>query len=292
MAPTWQIGDVSIRRVVEMETPVPYHPKYPMIAEARPEAMAHMPWLKPHFVTDEGYLLTSIHALVVEAPGLLLIVDTCLGNDKPRHMLGNRPLSTDFLALLSAAGCAPERVQTVVCTHLHVDHVGWNTRLIKDKDTGKDRWVPTFPNARYLMGRVELEHWSQTNEAEPAAIMQDSIKPIFDAGLVDLVEQDHRLSNEIRLLPTPGHTPGHVSVLIESRGARALITGDVMHHPCQIGEPTWTTSFDSDRSAATAMRQQLLSQFADSGVLVIGTHFAHPTAGRITRAGEQYRFDV
>ncbi|HET8935121.1 MAG TPA: MBL fold metallo-hydrolase [Polyangiales bacterium] len=288
MAPTWQIGDVSIRRVVEMETPVPYHPKYPLIAEARPDALGHMPWLKPHFATNEGHLLTSIHALVIEAPGLLLIVDTCLGNDKPRRMLGNRALSTEFLALLSAAGCEPERVQAVICTHLHVDHVGWNTRL----DPANGRWVPTFPNARYLMGRVEFDHWSQETGGEPAAIMHDSIKPIVDAGLVELVEQDHQLSNEIRLIPTPGHTPGHVSVMIESRGARALITGDVIHHPCQIGEPTWATSFDSDRSAATAMRQQLLSQFADSGVLVIGTHFAHPTAGHITRHGEHYRFDV
>ena len=286
MSPTWQIGDVSIRRVVELENAVAYHPKYPLIAEARPEALGHMPWLKPHFVTSEGHLNTSIHALVVEAPGLLLVVDTCLGNDKPRRMLGNRPLSTDFLAQLRAAGCEPAQVQAVLCTHLHVDHVGWNTRL----DNG--RWVPTFPNARYLMGRIEIEHWSRAQEAEPAAIMADSIKPILDAGQVELVEQDQRLCDEVRLLPTPGHTPGHVSVLIESRGVRALITGDVVHHPCQIGEPSWSTSFDTDRAAATAMRMQLLSQFADSGVLVIGTHFAYPTAGRITRNGERYKFEV
>lgn len=286
MVLNWQVGDVTIRRVVELENPVPYHPKYPLIAEARPDALQHMPWLFPHFVTEEGHLRTSVHALVVDAPGLRMVVDTCIGNNKPRRLLGNRALTTDFLAQLTAAGCPAESVDVVVCTHLHVDHVGWNTRL------EGDRWVPTFPNARYLMGRVEYEHWSHEQSGEPAQIMQDSVAPILEAGLAELVEQDHRLTPELRLLPTPGHTPGHVSVLIESQGARALITGDTMHHPCQIGEPAWSTSFDSDKVAATSMRKQLLDQFADSGVLVIGTHFAAPTAGRIRRSGTTYRFEV
>lgn len=283
---TWQIGDVSIRRVVELETPVPYHPKHPFITEARPEALRQMPWLYPHFVTPEGHLMTSVHALVVEAPGLKLVVDTCIGNDKPRRMTGNVGLTTQFLQQLAAAGCPAETVNAVLCTHLHVDHVGWNTRL------QAGRWVPTFPNARYLFGRVEYEHWSREQAAEPARVMQDSVQPIIDAGLVELVEVDHRLSPEVRLVATPGHTPGHVSVVIESGGARALITGDIMHHPCQIGQPEWTTSFDSDRSAATATRNKLLAELADAPVLVIGTHFAYPTAGHITRAGERYRFEV
>lgn len=286
MVLSWQVGDVTIRRVVELENPVPYHPKYPLITEARPDAMQHMPWLSPHFVTEEGHLLTSVHALVVDAPGVRMVVDTCIGNDKPRRLLGNRALSSDFLSQLTAAGCPTESVNIVLCTHLHVDHVGWNTRL----EAG--RWVPTFPNARYFMGRVELEHWRREQGGEPEQIMQDSVAPILEAGLAELVEQDHRLTPELRLLPTPGHTPGHVSVLIESQGARALITGDTMHHPCQIGEPAWSTSFDSDKAAATSMRQQLLEEFADSEVLIIGTHFASPTAGHIRRHGEGYRFEV
>jgi glyoxylase-like metal-dependent hydrolase (beta-lactamase superfamily II) len=285
MVLSWQIGDVTVRRVVELENAVPYHPKYPLITEARPEALQHMSWLYPHFVTDEGHLMTSVHALVVDAPGMRLVVDTCIGNDKPRRLLGNRALATDFIAQLTAAGCPPDSVDAVVCTHLHVDHVGWNTRL----EAG--RWVPTFPNARYLMGRVELEHWSLDHKGEPEQIMQDSVAPIVEAGLAELVEQDHRLSHEVRLLPTPGHTPGHVSVMIESQGARALITGDTMHHPCQIGQPAWSTSFDSDATAATSMRKQLLEEFADSEVLIIGTHFASPTAGHIRRNGDSYRFD-
>jgi glyoxylase-like metal-dependent hydrolase (beta-lactamase superfamily II) len=288
MAPTWQIGDIRIHRIAELETPVPYHPKYPFIREAQPAALREMPWLYPSFVTAEGHLLSSIHALVVDAPGLRLIVDTCLGNDKPRRMTRNTALDTDFLPQLSAAGYPAESIDAVICTHLHVDHVGWNTRR------QGERWVPTFPNARYLVGRVEYDHWQNYSEddTEQAAIMADSIAPIADAGLMQLVEQDHRLTPEIRLVPTAGHTPGHVSVLIESRGERAVITGDTMHHPCQIGRPTWATSFDSDRAAATSTRLSLLQELADTPVLVIGTHFAYPTAGHIRRDGETFRFQV
>lgn len=282
----WTVGDVKITRVVEFEAPVPYHEKYPMIREARPQALREMGWLYPHFVTPEGHLMSSVHALVVDAPGFKLVVDTCLGNDKPRRMIGRKPLQTAFLDLLAASGCKPEAVNAVVCTHLHVDHVGWNTRL----EAG--RWVPTFPNARYLLGRAEYEHWRANGSGEERDVFADSVQPVFDAGLVDLVEMDHRLSPELRLTPTPGHTPGHVSVMIESRGERALITGDTMHHPCQIGRPQWSTSFDSDREAASAMRAQLLGTLADQPVLVIGTHFATPTAGRIKRDGAGYRFET
>jgi glyoxylase-like metal-dependent hydrolase (beta-lactamase superfamily II) len=185
-------------------------------------------------------------------------------------------------------GCAGDDVDTVLCTHLHVDHVGWNTRL------EGDRWVPTFPRARYLMGREEYAHWRANGTGEQAEILADSVQPLFEAGLVDLVAMDHRISPEIRLLPTPGHTPGHVSVMIESEGARALITGDFVHHPCQFGRPSWSTSFDSDREAAIAMRRTMLATLVDGGedTLVIGTHFASPTAGRLRRDGDSYRFEV
>jgi glyoxylase-like metal-dependent hydrolase (beta-lactamase superfamily II) len=282
----WRVGQVEITRIVELETPVPYHPKRPLIAAATPEALREMPWLYPHFVSPEGHLLTSIHALLIETPELKLIVDTCIGNDKPRRMLGKRPLHTEFLRALAEAGCACEEVQAVICTHLHVDHVGWNTRL----EGG--RWVPTFPRARYLIGRAEHAHWLASGEGEQAEILQDSVQPIFDAGLVELVEMDHQVCKEIRLTPTPGHTPGHVSVSIESQGERALITGDALHHPCQFGRPGWCTTFDSDRGAAEATRVQLMNQLADQPTLVIGTHFASPTAGRLRRDGEGFRFEA
>ena len=153
-------------------------------------------------------------------------------------------------------------------------------------------WRPTFPNARYLLGRVEWEHWKKEEGDELNGVaIADSVRPVFDAGLVDLVEMDHRISGEIWLEPTPGHTPGHVSVRISSRGEDAVITGDLMHHPCQMARPQWGSSFDSDADQARETRRAFLERYADGPVLVIGTHFAAPTAGRIVRDGEAYRFN-
>ena len=280
----WQIGDVKVTRVVESEIPVPH--KYSFLKEATPEALKEMPWLYPHFVTPEGAMVVSIHALLVDAPGLKLVVDTCIGNDKPRALLRGQKLQTDFLKHIAEAGFAREKVGMVVCTHLHVDHVGWNT--MKDAD----KWVPTFPNARYLIGKTEYEHWQKEPEGETADIMNDSVTPIIDAGLAQQVEMDHRISPELRLVPTPGHTPGHVSVMIESKGEIAVITGDMLHHPCQFGRPDWLSGFDADQQAANARRHTMFKEWADKPILIIGTHFAAPTAGHIRQDGDSYRFEI
>ncbi len=286
----WTIGDVTVTRVVEIEMPVPYDEKHPFILSATPQAIAEIEWLRPNFVTESGALLLSIHALLVEAPGLRMVVDTCFGNDKPRRLLQGQPLQTQFLDAIAAAGFARETVDTVLCTHLHVDHVGWNTMLDPEgEQDGASRWVPTFPNARYLLGRKEHAFWSQTEDREQGTVFEDSVKPILDAGLADLVEMDHRVSDEIRLIPSPGHTPGHCSVLIESRGQTAMISGDIFHHPCQIARPHWGVPFDTDGAQAEATRVQVMEDLVGSGDLVIGTHFAAPTAGRIVRDGEAFR---
>jgi glyoxylase-like metal-dependent hydrolase (beta-lactamase superfamily II) len=281
---SWKIGDVTITRVVEMQTDAPHDGAVPFILDAAPDALKAMPWLYPDFVTPEGLMKLSIHALLVDAPGVKLVVDTCMGNDKPRHLLGGNALHTTFLDDLANAGFARETVDAVVCTHLHVDHVGWNTML----ENG--RWVPTFPNARYLVGRIEYEHWRSEAEGEMTEILADSVAPIFDAGLAQMVELDHRISPELSLVPTTGHTPGHVSVMIESKGERAIITGDMMHHPCQIGRPHWSAEFDSDKKASAVTRKAKVAEWADMPILVIGTHFAAPTAGYIKRDGDAYRF--
>ena len=281
----WKIGDVTVTRVVEMELPVPYHPDYAPLKEATPDALKTIPWLYPNFVTPEGALLLSIHALLVDAPGLKLVVDTCVGNDKARSLLRGQALQTNFLQQIAETGFPRESVNAVICTHLHVDHVGWNTILQDGK------WVPTFPNARYLIGKDEYAHWSAFEDKEQQEILADSVKPIFDAGLAQTVEMTHRLSPEIRLMPTTGHTPGHVSVAIESRGETAIITGDMMHHPCQVAHPEWSPAFDSDPEAARVTRKAMLKDWADQPVLIIGTHFAAPTAGHIRRDGASYRFD-
>ncbi|MEY4508486.1 MAG: hypothetical protein RLZZ450_608 [Pseudomonadota bacterium] len=287
---TWQIGAVKITRIVESEVAVTFNPKIAMLPDATPEELKQVPWLTPRFVTAEGKLIFSVHALVVDAPGLRLVVDTCIGNDKPRRLTRGVGLQTPFLRVLAEAGVTRESVDAVVCTHLHVDHVGWNTMR------EGDRWVPTFPRARYLMARREVEHWLHDNpsagvvhDSEQREVMADSVQPLFDAGLTELVEMDHVLSDEVRLVPTPGHTPGHVSVAIESLGKSALITGDFVHHPCQLARPAWSFVYDSDREAARAQRLSMFTQLADSETLVIGTHFPTPTAGHIVRDGDAYR---
>jgi glyoxylase-like metal-dependent hydrolase (beta-lactamase superfamily II) len=281
---SWRVGAVKITRVVEIDLLMPYREERPLMEGATPEALRAIPWLFPNFVTEDGALKMSIHALLVEAPGLRLVVDTCIGNDKPRHMIPE-PLATKFLDHLMEAGWTREGVDMVVCTHLHVDHVGWNTMLQDGK------WVPTFPNARYLIGRPEMEYWSAEGGEEQQAILSDSVKPVFDAGLAELVEPDHRISPEIRLVPTHGHTPGHVSVVIESQGERGVITGDMCHHPCQLANPEWGVYVDSDRVQAAATRRRMFAEWADQPILVIGTHYPDPTAGHVRRDGEAYRLD-
>ncbi|MGE0828957.1 MAG: MBL fold metallo-hydrolase [Hyphomonadaceae bacterium] len=283
---SWHIGDVTITKIDELQLVQPYIAENPFITGAAPEELQRMPWLHPHFVTPEGLIKWSVHALLVETPALCLIVDTCMGNDKPHRLTNNEPLKTDFLEKLAALGRPRESIDIVVCTHLHVDHVGWNTML------AGDGWAPTFPNARYLIGKAEYDHWQGAEGAGQKRVMSQSIAPIFEAGLVDLVETDHRICDEIQLIPTCGHTPGHVSVSIQSKGERALITGDMIHHPCQVTRPEWGSFADSDPEAARATRRKFVSECADAPVLIIGTHFAAPTAGRIRRDGDAFRFAI
>jgi glyoxylase-like metal-dependent hydrolase (beta-lactamase superfamily II) len=282
-APHWTIGDVRITSVKEIELPIP---GAGIVPEATPEALApHAAWLRPHFVTEDGRLRLLIQALVVESRGRRIVVDTCVGNDKDRALPVFHQLETRFLDDLAEAGFARETIDTVVCTHLHVDHVGWNTLKIGS------RWVPTFPNARYLVVRSEWEHWSKEEDRTFGDVLGDSVRPIFEAGLVDLVEPGHALTDEVALEPTPGHTPGHVSVRIRSGGREAVITGDLMHHPAQCAHPGWASSADVDPEAARTTRRAFLEAQAGRPVLVIGTHFAGPHAGRIVRDGTAFRFE-
>jgi glyoxylase-like metal-dependent hydrolase (beta-lactamase superfamily II) len=279
------LGGLRVTAVVERAGPT--RPTW-LLPDAVPDAVErHRGWLAPHFLDDKGRLLQSIHTFVVQAPGLTALVDTCVGNDKDRG--GRAPfhmMRTTFLDDLTAAGFPPEAIDVVVCTHLHVDHVGWNTRL----DGG--RWVPTFPRARHLFARPEWEHWSSGRDDDTRRIMADSVTPVLDAGLADLVDVDHRVSDAMWLEPTPGHTPGHVSVRLRGGDAEAVITGDLMHHPIQMAEPQWATPFDTDAEQARKTRRAFCERFADTPVTVLGTHFHHPTAGRIVRHGATWRFAV
>jgi glyoxylase-like metal-dependent hydrolase (beta-lactamase superfamily II) len=281
----WRVGKVTVTKIVEME--VTGGSRF-ILPDATYEAVLPIQWLQPHFADERGRLKMSIHALVVETPERRIVVDTCLGNDKQGRRIPTwNNLQGSFLTDLTAAGFARESIDTVMCTHLHVDHVGWNTMLVDGK------WVPTFPQARYLMGRTEFAHWQEQHDRDDmAAVFADSVKPVHDAGLVDLVASDARICDEISLAPTPGHTPGHVSVRIASQGEEALITGDFMHHPCQIARPDWCSTADSDQAAARLTRERMLEELSQRPVLVIGTHFAGVTAGRIVRDGDTYRLAV
>jgi len=284
---SWQVGNVTIKRLVEFEGPLPGGGKGSMVEEAYPEEVKKIGWLTPHFATDEGHIIAAVQALLIETPDKKIIVDTCVGNDKKRSNPFFNELQTPFLKHLADAGWDREKVDMVLCTHLHVDHVGWNTMLVDGE------WVPTFPNADYLIARNEWDHWrKEIDDPDQAPVMEDSVHPIFDAGLAKLVSEDERISDEIRLMPTPGHTPGHVSIVIESEGKTAIITGDIMHHPCQIARPSWASGFDSDQTAARATRAAFLKEVEGKDILVLGTHFAAPTGGYVREEGEGYRFHV
>ncbi|MGN6117316.1 MAG: MBL fold metallo-hydrolase [Nitrobacter sp.] len=276
----WTVGKVKITKVVELETVGSTRFILPL---ATNEEIQKLPWLIPHFATEEGRLRMSIHTLIVETPSRRIMVDTGLGNDKEGRKVptwNNR--KEPFLERMTEAGFPPESIDTVLCTHLHVDHIGWNTRL------SGGRWVPTFPKARYVFGKTEYEHWRDHSDTpEHAAVFNDSVKPIADAGLADLVVSDHKLCDEITLIPTPGHSPGHMSIHIVSDGQQALLTGDAAHHPCQMAHLDWSSTADSDPEQSAVTRRELFGRFADTPTLVIGGHY---NAGHIRRDGASFKF--
>jgi glyoxylase-like metal-dependent hydrolase (beta-lactamase superfamily II) len=283
----WRVGDVDIARIVEVygfEDDISM-----LLPDATPQFVQQFKWLQPHFATPDGRMIISFQCFVLRSKGRTAMIDTCIGNDRKREFDVFCNMHNSFLEDLSAAGFPAAEVTDVLCTHLHFDHVGWNTRLVEGK------WVPTFPKARYLFGRREWQHWAHLRDTGGYHHMdhlQDSIDPILAAGLEQFIDADFRLTEEISLIATPGHTPGHVSVLIDSRGERAVITGDLMHSPIQIAIPATEARFDMDKPQAARTRRDFVERFSDSGTLVIGTHFAEPTAGHIVADGEAWKLKV
>jgi glyoxylase-like metal-dependent hydrolase (beta-lactamase superfamily II) len=280
----WQIGRARITPVIEVESKTSPRFLFKELDKSGVQSLAaRAPWLKDDFVDPEGYLLQRIQCLVIEIDGTRIAVDTCVGNDKTRANPGWHNLQLPFLTDLAAAGFPAESIDAVVCTHLHVDHVGWNTSLVDG------HWVPTFPNARYLFSKPEFEYWQATAQGGDD-IFGDSVAPVADAGRADLVPVDHRLDGGVRFDSTPGHTPGHVSVVIESEGQQAVITGDMIHTPLQIADVDLSSGFDYDQLAAAATRRSFLDRYNDD-TLVIGTHWGGAGAGRIRTDSGQWRLE-
>jgi len=278
---SWSIGDVKVTRIVENEVPI--SPR-DLLPKATHRALArHQSWLKPWFMDEDGRFLLSFHSLIVESMGRRIVVDTCVGEHTVQGMRAFRG-SKKFLQKLERAGFGLHSMDVVVCTHLHFDHVGWNTMKRGEK------WVPTFPNARYLFAETELSYWQGHMDASLSRTHAYCIRPILDAGLADLVPTDYRITDEVWLEPTPGHTPGHVSVRIASRGETAFIPGDAAHHPVQWAEPGWKMTADSDYDQGEKTRRHLVERFADGPTLVIGTHYAAPAAGHIRSHGKGWMF--
>lgn len=279
---SWTIGDVVITCLSELELP---GLKW-ILPDATPEKLSPISWLRPHFVDAAGEAVAAVQTFIAETANRRVLIDTCIGNDKDLPVRRWSMRQGTFLRDLEAAGFPAESIDTVLCTHLHMDHVGWNTQLVDD------RWVPTFRNAAYLFGRTEWEHWNFRREGFEARVLEQSVDPVVEAGLHRLVDVDHRICDEIRLEPTPGHTPGHVSVCIASQGMEAVITGDLLHHPAQVARPEWGCVADFNRQQAWETRRAFIERFSGTPTLIIGTHFAAPTAGRIIPDGGSHRFVV
>jgi len=282
----WEVGDVRITRIVEVAA---YAADIGMLLKDEgPEIFEpYKDWLKPNFITDDGLMLMQWQAFAVQTPSRTLMIDTCIGNDRKLHFDVFNDMQTSFLEDLQASGIDPLNVDTVCCTHLHYDHVGWNTKLVDGK------WVPTFPNARYLFDTTEYQEIRHLEEIGDwhGSHLPDAIDPIMAAGLHEFISAPgYQVCDEICMEHTPGHTAGHCAIYIESKGERAVITGDLLHHPVQFAIPTRHGSFDHDPVTGAQTRQKFVSDNADGAIMVIGSHFSDPTAGWIVPDGAAWRF--
>jgi glyoxylase-like metal-dependent hydrolase (beta-lactamase superfamily II) len=280
----WKIGDVSITRIVESDATLPISTLLPAATSSK--LAAHRHWLEPHFIDDQDHIKISFHSLVVESRSKIIVVDTCIG-EHGDPFAEDKPIVTQFLADMAEAGFPRDKVDVVLCTHLHYDHVGWNTVKVEGK------WLPTFPNARYLFASTEYHHWKAESENPVTQNFNDAVEAVFDAGQADLVDPAHRITEEVKLVPTPGHSPGHVSVHIQSRGEQAFITGDMTHHPVQWAEPDWTLPMvDFDEAQGSETRRRLCGELANTETLVIGTHYPSPTAGYLIDKNGKIEFSL
>ncbi|MEZ5852394.1 MAG: MBL fold metallo-hydrolase [Hyphomicrobiaceae bacterium] len=286
---TLQIGDVTITSIIERDgpwrRPVDMFPSYDHAIGCE-----HLRTLEPEmFDPVSGKMVITYQTFVVRTPRHLVLVDTCLGENK------GHPAPMDFdtqpwLDNFKKAGLSFEEITHVFCTHLHIDHTGWNTRLVDG------RWVPTFPNAKYIFHKDEYAYWEAATKQgrnPPGTVWTNNCLPIVEAGQALLVDNTFELDDTFTLTPTPGHSPRHVCVNIKSKGQHAVVTGDMMHHALQCREPDWSTIFDVDRAEAAISRRRFLERVCDTPTVILPIHFPSPTAGLVTphgRNGFDYKY--
>ncbi|MBT7664338.1 MAG: MBL fold metallo-hydrolase [Rhodospirillaceae bacterium] len=277
------IGDIAVQRIIEME--VPFFVPHEVFREATPEALEpHRHWLEPNAMAPEtGKLILPFQSYLVRTKHHTILIDTCIGcgkNIAHRPEWFNRTDQT-WMNNLRAAGVEPEAIDYVFCTHLHADHCGWNTSFVDG------RWVPTFPNAKYVFSQVEYA----AAEARNDIIFQESALPIMEASQAQLVATDFALDDNVWLQSTPGHTAGHVAVNLASNGQSAVMCGDLIHSPIQCVYPEWSPKFDLDKPLAAKTRRHFLASNAESGQLVLSAHFPSPSIGHVIAKGDAFQFE-
>jgi len=282
---SWKIGNVTVTSVVENQTEA-IPPEF-FFPAASAVGVGEHPWLVPDFADAEGRIGLRVQAFVIDEPGRRTLVDPCVGNGKTRRLPWFHDQEWPFMERFGDAGFSPDSIDQVIHTHLHADHVGWDTHL----DGGA--WVPTFTRARHLYTEAELDHAASDDGAGgpgPADLYLDSVAPIITAGLAEVVTEDADLGGSLRLEPAPGHSPGHVVLWVESDGEAAVVSGDALHHPVQCAEPGWGFLDDHDAGVALETRRSLLDRVARRRALLFGTHFPNRPAGRIEVDGDGWRF--
>ena len=287
----YKLGDLEIHRAIESEVPI--FDTFTFFPDATRDVVeANKDWLMPRYIDPKTIeIILCIQSYIIKTSHHTILVDTCVGNHKSRparpswHMQ-NAP----FIEELANVGVHPEEVDFVLCTHLHVDHVGWNTKL----DDG--RWVPTFPNAKYIFSRNEYELWESRHENGAAVpvplVYEDSVLPIVEAGQAIIVEDTHQIDDGMWLEPAPGHTPGHVMLNLKSREETALMSGDAIHHPIQLIRPEWSSRACEDPHMSAVSRTKMLERVADTNTLLCPAHFGSPTMGHVIsypNGGFRYR---
>lgn len=277
-----KIGQVEVWRILEMNGP--FREAAALYPNAGEDVADVIEAIEPGVIeAASGRVILPVQGFLLKTPDTIVLVDACVGNHKTAsfpdwHMREDGR----FMAALLAAGIGPQDVDYVMCTHLHVDHIGWNTQRVDG------RWVPTFPNARYLLPGADIAMFESLPEPHPA--YTESVLPVVAAGQAEQVTADHTLGDLIDLIPTPGHTPGHVSVRIRSQGQEAVITGDALHITSQCAHPDWHFVYDADAEQAVTSRRHLLETVSDSGARVLGTHFQLPSIGRVRAKGDAFEW--